>query len=95
MSQVIIAEILSAATELVSCDHCGIVVVNPREYGWKFWTEVTHNDEEFPLFSGEDGTTSVVRHHCPAAVQYNDCLAGGLIHGTDPDDAVVYQDWPT
>lgn len=35
-----------------------------------------------------------IRHHCPAAIQYNELLAGGLIHGTDPNDAIIYGKWP-
>ena len=79
-------------TALVSCNHCGIVVVNPREFGWKMW----HEPELTEHFEGTDhgGIVQVARHHCPAAIQWNDMLAGGLIHGTDPNDAVIYEDWP-
>lgn len=33
-------------------------------------------------------------HHCPAAVQYNEWVAGGLVHMKAPDEAVQYQYWP-
>lgn len=77
---------------LVSCDHCGIVVAKPREFGWKRWssTELVIGDH----LDAEPVEVEVERHHCPAAAQYNDMLAGGLIHGTDPNDAVVYGEWP-
>lgn len=81
------------APDLISCDHCGIVAENTPRFGWKRWTEVTHNDEPFPLFSSEDGTTRVVRHHCPQAVQMNEWVETGLVNMVAPEEAVTYEDW--
>ena len=63
-------------TELIACDHCGIIALDTPRFGWKRWGEILELGERKNC-QGEVVkvlTTTVMRHHCPAAVQYNEFL---------------------
>ena len=75
-------------TNLIMCDHCGIVGADVWDYGWKCF-----QDFDFSGTKGDEPGRVVWRHHCPLAVQYQDWIRDGLVHMVAPEAAVVYSDW--
>ena len=63
--------------ELVGCDGCGTVAVLALTRGWRNY-DITKPGQ---LACGI---------HCPACVERNDLIRGGLVHGIDPATAVSY-----
>jgi hypothetical protein len=68
-------------TSLIFCNSCGAVSIDTPRFGWKRYR---HKDIDI-----------TVCHHCPSCQEYNGWLAGGLIMGRDPNDAVTYENWET
>lgn len=87
------------ATELIACDHCGLVGLDTPRFGWKRWHESRLIAPG--SFTVEDGhpvamvpaVDLVVRHHCPAGVEYNEAVRGYLVHMVAPEEAVDYIEW--
>ena len=73
-------------TDLISCDHCGIVAVDTPRFGWKRW-------RVFTAAQGLDVARWVMHHHCPEAAVYNDNVRHGLVHGVQRSEAVEYEAW--
>ena len=78
---------------MVSCDGCGIVAILVPNTRWRTWSEVWDQlprDIKDLINGGVLVAGAVPRHHCPDCAEYNELLAGGLVHGRDPSEAVVY-----
>jgi hypothetical protein len=75
---------------LIACDHCGIVAVDTPRFGWKRFCQ--HNTD-VPGGHELDGKQCVYSHHCAAAVQWNEMVAGQMVHMIPPETAVTYEDW--
>jgi hypothetical protein len=68
---------LLSGQPLIACDHCGIVAVDTPRFGWQRWTD-------------HAGT---VRHHCPAAAEYNEWVRNSLVHNVAPESGIEYEQW--
>ena len=76
-------DVMTDLTKLIYCNNCGMVAVKDST-GWRSWTEPPPFKPLAPGFRAR-------RHHCPGCAEHNELLAGGLIYGRDPAEAVIYE----